>query len=435
METNKTTSLVIKEHDFQEAKNNLKKYTDKTKEEVEFIKVPTVGGFFNLGTHKVTGDELNEITDKIQEYLINFNTLSQCLVDEFGQVYKAFESLDKDYITGIVGSIRAAEKVSIEEQKDRKKIKELIEQHKQSIAVLKKFKADIEKLKHLTDIDKAWSLIEEQTKESKELRDYIADLSKLEHIKDVDRIHHRLEQVIKNYAKISELLTRYMSDLTSVCEYCDSLVEIKHLKDVDKIWDSIECAVRDIECIRKSIEAQDKAIAAFDEKNQILQTEQKNFVERINKLASEFQNQFDNHFKMFTNSQVAKLNDIEKAHAQSVKQLVCEQRERLSTIEKTQNEIYDSVIREQSLTLSRVEKTQKEALEQLSKDQSVMLEQIYNEQSVNWENTIKLFEEEKAALNEQVASITQKAKFSYIIAGIAVTLTVVQLVFNVLGIL
>ena len=87
------------------------------------------------------------------------------------------------------------------------------------------------------------------------------------------------------------------------------------------------------------------------------------------------------------------------------------------------------------MTLSRIEKTQKETFEQLSEEQSAMLEQIFNEQSANWGKTIKLFEEEKTALNEQVASITQKAKFSYIIAGIAVTLTVVQLVFNVLGIL
>ena len=168
METNQITLLDIKEHDFQEAKNALKKYTEQAKEEVELSRVPTDGGLFNLGDHKVTGSELNRITTQIQDYLINFNHLSQGLVDEFGQVYKAFEYLDKDYISGIIASIKAAEKVSIEEQKDRKDIKALVEQHKQSIAVLKKFKADIEKLKHLTDIDKAWELIEKQAKLSKE---------------------------------------------------------------------------------------------------------------------------------------------------------------------------------------------------------------------------------------------------------------------------
>lgn len=87
------------------------------------------------------------------------------------------------------------------------------------------------------------------------------------------------------------------------------------------------------------------------------------------------------------------------------------------------------------MTLSRIEKTQKETFEQLSEEQSAMLEQIFNEQSANWGKTIKLFEEEKTALNEQVANITQKVKFSYLVAGGAVTLTIIQLFLNILGVL
>ena len=47
METNQITLLDIKEHDFQEAKNALKKYTEQAKEEVELSRVPTDGGLFN----------------------------------------------------------------------------------------------------------------------------------------------------------------------------------------------------------------------------------------------------------------------------------------------------------------------------------------------------------------------------------------------------
>lgn len=435
METNQTTSLVIEEHDFQEAKNALKKYTEQAKEKVQLSNVPTDGGLFNLGNHKVTGSELNRITTKIQNYLINLNHLSQFLVDQFGQVYNVFEYLDKDYISGIVASIKSAEKVSIEEQKDRKDIKELIEQHKQSIAVLKKFKEDIEKLKHLTDIDKAWELIEEQKKLSNKLSDYIAGLSKLKHIKDVDEIYHDLEKVITDCANVSKQQVKYIDDLKSVREYCDSLAKIKHLKDIDNLWDNTESFVMNIECIGESVKTQSKAISTFDEKIQSLQTEQKNYIEKINKLISEFRESFDNQVKILANSQTEKLNDIEKVHAQAVEQLVCEQREKLSAIEKAQNEKYDSAIKEQSSTLSRIEKTQKETLEQLSENQSSMLEQISNTQSANWEKAIELLEEEKVALNAQVAAITQKVKFSYIVAGGAVALMVIQLLLNVLGVL
>ena len=226
-----------------------------------------------------------------------------------------------------------------------------------------------------------------------------------------------------------------MSDLKSVREYCDSLEKIKHLKDIDKLWDNTESVVRNIECIKESIETQSKAISILDETVRGLQTEQKNFIEKINKLVSEFRESFHNQVKILANSQTAKLSDIEKAHAQAVEQLVREQREKLSAFEKAQNERYDSATKEQSLTLSRIEKTQKETLEQLSEEQSSILEQISNEQSANWEKTIKLLEEEKTALKEQVATITQKVKFSYIVAGGAVALTIIQLFLNVLGVL
>ena len=435
MEANQTTALVIKEHDFQEVKNALKKYTGQAKDEVELNRVPACGGLFNLGNHKVTGYELNQITTQIQDCLIGLNHLSQGLVDEFGQVYKAFEYLDKDYISGIVASIKAAEKVSLEEQKDRKDIKELIEQHEQSIAVLKKFKADIEEIKHLADIDKVWDLIEKQTKLSKELGDYIADLSKLKHIKDVDRIYHDLENVIADCAEVSEQQVKYLSVLNSVREFCDSLEKIKHIEEIDELWDSTEDVVKDIECIKKSIETQSKAISSFDELVQGLQTEQKHFMEENSKSVFEFRESLDNKVQKLIDAQTVKLNNIEAAHTQAAERLAYEQRETLSAIEKAQNEKYDFFIKEQSLSLEKIEKTQKEALEQLSENQSMMLEQISNEQSANWENAIKLLEEEKAALNEQVATIKQKIKFSYFVAGGAVALTIIQLLLSVLGVL
>lgn len=321
MESNQTTPLVIKEHDFQEAKSALKKYTEQAKEEVELNRVPTDGGLFNLGDHKVTGSELNRITTQIQDCLIGLNHLSQGLVDEFGQVYKAFEYLDKDYISGIVASIKAAEKVSLEEQKDRKDIKELIEQHKQSIAVLKKFKADIEKIKHLADIDKVWDLIEKQTKLSKELGDYIADLSKLKHIKDVDGIYYGLEKVIADCARVSEQQAEFLSALNSVRDFCDSLAKIKHIEEIDELWDSVEDAVGDIEGIKKSIETQSKAISSFHEIARSLQTEQKHYMEEISKSVSEFRESLDNKVQKLIDTQTVKLDNIETAHTQAVEHL------------------------------------------------------------------------------------------------------------------
>lgn len=172
------SSLIIKEHDFQEAKNSLKKYTEQAKKNVELSRVPYEGGLFNLQDHRVTGSELNRITSQIQEYLISLNNLGQGFADEFGEVYKAFESLDKDYISGIVASIKAAEEVSRQEQKDRKDIKELVAQHELSVTVLKKFKEDIDKLKHVKDIDELWDATETATKERENIKAEIESIEK-----------------------------------------------------------------------------------------------------------------------------------------------------------------------------------------------------------------------------------------------------------------
>lgn len=165
------------------------------------------------------------------------------------------------------------------------------------------------------------------------------------------------------------------------------------------------------------------------------QEEQAKFFEKINKLASDLREDFGKRIRIISEEQTAKLCDIEKSYAKVVEQLINEQREQLSAIEGAQKERHEALANEQALTLSRIEKTQKEAFEQLSENQSAILEQVSNEQSANWERAIKLLEEEKAALNEQVATIKQKVKSSYIVAGGAVALTIVQLLLNVLGVL
>ena len=457
MNTEQSTSLVIREHNFQEAKNSLKKYTEQAKKDVELSRVPYDGGLFNLGNHKVTGTELNRITSQIQDYLISLNNLSQGLVDEFGQVYRAFESLDKDYIAGIVTSIKAAEEVSKKEQQDRRDIKELVEQHKQSIAVLKKFKTDIEKLKHLTDIDKAWELIEKQSKLSKELSNYMAELSKVKHIKDVDAIYADLQKVSKEFVKVSEQQTKYSLELTSIREYCDVLSELKHIKDIDKLWDDSKALFAAIKCIDESLNLQGKALSEFESAVQAMQNAQQDFSEDVKRKITDFRDDINSQVKELADNQAKKLTEIEDAHTKSFNQFCAEQREildsaikeqsaTLGSIEKTQQETLEKlslgqseslaqIANEQAVTLGNIERTHNETLERLSKSQAEVLEQLSKEQSDKWSETIKKLEDEKAVLNEQVTTIAQKAKYAYFVAGGAAALTLLQFVLNVLGII
>ena len=435
MGINQPTSLVIKEHDFQETKNALKKYTEQAREEVELSRVPTDGGLFNLGDHKVTGSELNRITSQIQDYFISLNNLSQGLVEEFGQVYKAFEYLDKDYIAGIVASIKAAEEVSKQEQKDRRDIKELVGQHEQSVAVLKKFKQDIDRLKHLTDIDKAWELIEKQTKLSKEFADFMASLSKLMHLKDVDVLYSDFERLQKEFAIVSKAQSKYTTELKGVREYCDMLSKIQHIQDIDKLWNSNDALAKDVQRAKEILESQSKTMSDVHGVLQRMQETQEQFIKTVNKLYADFQEDINRQIKSFTETQTSSLNDIERNYTNAVKKLSIEQEEKLASVAKAHDEILGTIAKEQDTTLSKIAKEQAEKIEQLSANQSKVLEQIALEQSEKLAEISAAFETEKATLNEKVSVLTQKVKLSYYIAGSAAAITIIQLLLNIFGVI
>ena len=115
--------LVIKNHDFEDAKLAIKEFSEQTTTDLDLKRVDDKKGFGEwlgdaifgggLGTnHKVTGEELNELTVQIQSHLRSVNSTQIKLIKQFGQVYSALEALDKDYIQAILISIKATEETS-----------------------------------------------------------------------------------------------------------------------------------------------------------------------------------------------------------------------------------------------------------------------------------------------------------------------------------
>lgn len=177
---------------FEEAKNNLKDILERTKTNPELSRVKTSGGLFNLFPHNVTGDELNELTVQIQDYLISLNEFNGDIINRIGELYQTLDFLDNDYIQKIVISLQCAEKAS-QEAKDagidaqkaleetnkavndlaatqkslqnaqktlrdtNRKIDKTVSQLEKTILVLSRFKSDIDKIQHLKDLDLLWS--------------------------------------------------------------------------------------------------------------------------------------------------------------------------------------------------------------------------------------------------------------------------------------
>ena len=136
-----TGELVIKTHNFEDAKRRLKEVSEKKIEGFEINIVGTKDKFLFLeGDHKVTGDEFNDRIIAINQHLINLHTKTYENNKEFGEVYNALEALDKDYIAVILTSINAIEEVSKHMREEIDTIKEV---QKKTLENFQKFKQEL----------------------------------------------------------------------------------------------------------------------------------------------------------------------------------------------------------------------------------------------------------------------------------------------------
>lgn len=166
--------------DFSENINKIQAFSQKLPKEIDLPTVPNSGGLFGWFDYKVTGAELNKLTSGIQDKMIEQNKVIISIIKEFDTVYKIFAALDKDYLQRFLLSLKAAEEanrkaidgivgVQINQNKIEQitdELKQIVEKQKQSlneqkqiIGVLKNFKKKIDKIEHLSDVDKIFEVI------------------------------------------------------------------------------------------------------------------------------------------------------------------------------------------------------------------------------------------------------------------------------------
>ena len=137
-----TIEINISNHDFDEAKEHLKEFAEQSQDELYFDTVRTHEDFFGFefAEHGVTGKEFNTLVEQTQNYISKFYDNQQKLIEEFGQVYKALEALDKDYIQAILSSVAAIEITNKKILKEQTRIEKTIENQKATLLALKHFK-------------------------------------------------------------------------------------------------------------------------------------------------------------------------------------------------------------------------------------------------------------------------------------------------------
>lgn len=209
----KEFDLQISNHDFNAAKEQLKQFAEQDVKELKFDKVRTHEDIFGLewAEHGVTGKELNSLIEKLQKYFSNVYDRDQNLIKEFGEVYKALEALDKDYIQAILTSVSAIKKTNEKILIEQERIDKSIDKQTATLVALKQFKekvsaqlSEIDSSKLVTLIEQLESRVEEIEKSSSIMKDESSEISQLKN--ELDSVKSQVN-ILSNKLLTSFVLT------------------------------------------------------------------------------------------------------------------------------------------------------------------------------------------------------------------------------------
>ena len=186
---------LIKKHNFEVAKRNIENFSNKLPSNPSFDQVEVKGFLFGLGDHMVTGAEMNNFVGEVQQKLISVNDSLHSIIEEFREVYCAFDYLDKEYVAGIVGSVESAEEASNQALKAQEDLKETVSNLGKTVKGLVDLKTRVENLEE-KDIDTLLNDMERIKEDLSVLRMHIENS-----VREFHSIFHEHRDSIKKIAE------------------------------------------------------------------------------------------------------------------------------------------------------------------------------------------------------------------------------------------
>lgn len=426
---------LIKPHNFENAKQHIQKFSKSTAVSTELDSVSTSGGLFGWFDHTVTGAELNKVTGQVQEHLIRINDLQKSFVSEFGQVYNALESLDKEYIPAILSAVKGAEEssnqakhASEQAQKAQSDINKTIEAQKKVITILSDHKKKLDNLKHLENIDVIWKDLKSAQKEINDSKEKLTIIKK--QIEDEKKSLKTL--LSKNDEEVKKLQDRVNSlEMASA-----KIQEQTHIAEVDVLWNIADKNSSEIQNILNYLDDLIAKIVICEEKESDLADAIVEITNDIQSLNSKIEEQAA--IQSETNSRLSDDIDVAKAvivELQEYKGVLSAQEhitdvdEIYSTCEKSRSDI--AVLEKTASALDAQLKQQREDYEagiaELAEKANTLIQELENQKGVH--------EEYKKQSNEAIDLLSSKIKIAYYIAGSAVGVAIIELILNLMGVL
>jgi DNA repair exonuclease SbcCD ATPase subunit len=376
--TNKQTMNVsTRGEGFNKKKNELKAFSKKLPKEAELPSVPVTGGLFGWFNYDVTGSDFNRLTESIQDKMIEQNKVLVRTIQEFNTIYDTFSALDKEYIQGILVSLKAAEEANAKAIKGIKgvevnqiEIKQMINQQKQVIQVLQSFKEKIERIEHLTDVDTIFAIYSTMQ----------------EHVTAIET------KVEAQELRMADLTDETKSLLSSQTVFQENL---NHLKDDQS---------KQIQTVKQQVSVQNESISKIEAIN----TENKADIAMLNKEVA---------------NQEEKLGDL--------KQLLQDDIQTLS----------EKVVRNHSEFETKLDATTNEVsknktdLETAMKELNIGIEQQAETMSSYFETELSKAKDEIRELNHLTVSLSKELKTTRIFSFASIAITCVLVLLIISGVL
>lgn len=216
-----TIEISISKHDFDEAKEHLKEFAEQSQDELYFDTVRTHEDFFGFefAEHGVTGKEFNTLVEQTQNYISKFYDNQQTLIEEFGQVYKALEALDKDYIQAILSSVAAIDHTNKKILKEQERIDKTIEKQTSTLLALKQFKEKFIENNHKEAIEEHENRLSKLDDRIVSLEDTVSTLplEPVSHTSEIEELRKELKESKEQIKLISSrLLTVFIISGVSI---------------------------------------------------------------------------------------------------------------------------------------------------------------------------------------------------------------------------
>lgn len=209
-------------------------------------------GFFKAN---VKGEDMNDLVTELQKTFLDINTRETKMYDQLDTVFRTVESIHKGSIEGIIVGVKSAQEAISQAEY-------AIETITETLVILQNFKNQLEEnTEHLNDIDIIWdatqqlnddvkglekSLLEKVKKINENIKVLMtlkSNLDKIKHIKDIDTMHKDLLDVHQNFEQEKKKITGRIDTISEEIQQLQGVKEtvegIKHLKDVDNIYSNL----------------------------------------------------------------------------------------------------------------------------------------------------------------------------------------------------